>query len=100
VVVDTSLASVNANLIGYVGGYYQWDNNWKLTGRAGIQSFGGARLLNLAPLPSFTQPIFRVDLDRMDGNDNRLFGASLQIAWVPKPSYQLTLRTPLYLVRN
>jgi hypothetical protein len=23
-----------------------------------------------------------------------------QIAWVPKPAYSLTLRTPLYLVRN
>jgi len=23
-----------------------------------------------------------------------------QIAWVPKPAYQLTIRTPLYAVRN
>lgn len=100
VAVDTPLASVNPNLVGYIGGYYQWDNNWKLTGRAGVQSFGGARLLNLNPLPSFTQPILLLDLDRLDDNDNRLFGVSLQIAWLPKPSYQLTLRTPLYLVRN
>ncbi|UFX43950.1 hypothetical protein HAP47_0032835 [Bradyrhizobium sp. 41S5] len=100
VAVDTPLASVNPNLVGYIGGYYQWDNNWKLTGRAGVQSFGGARLLNLDPLPSFTEPILLLDLDRLDDNDNRLFGVSLQIAWLPKPSYQLTLRTPLYLVRN
>jgi hypothetical protein len=36
----------------------------------------------------------------MDDNDNRLFGATAQIAWVLKPSYTLTLRTPLHLVRN
>lgn len=100
IMVDTAPATVNPNIIGYVGTYYQWDNNWKLTGRAGIQSFGGARLLNLTPIAAFTQPIVRVDLDRMDDNDNRLFGVTAQIAWTPKPSYQLVLRTPLYLVRN
>jgi hypothetical protein len=42
----------------------------------------------------------RLDLDRMDDNDNRLFGVTAQIAWLPRPSYQLTLRTPLYAVRN
>jgi hypothetical protein len=72
----------------------------KFTGRAGLQSFGGARLLNLTPFQPFTQPVLRLDIDRMDDNDNRLFGVTLQIAWVPKPSYQLTLRTPLYAVRN
>jgi hypothetical protein len=40
------------------------------------------------------------DFDRMDDNDNRLFGVTAQIMWLPKPSYQLTLRTPLYFVRN
>jgi hypothetical protein len=91
---------INPNIVGYVGGYYQWDNNWKLTGRFGVQSFGGAQLLNLTPFQPFTQPIVRLDLDRMDDNDNRLFGVTAQIAWVPKPSYQLTFRTPLYAVRN
>jgi hypothetical protein len=55
VAVDSPLATVNANIIGYVGGYYQWDNDWKFTGRVGVQSFGGAQLLNLTPfqpLPS------------------------------------------------
>lgn len=98
--VDSPLAAVNPNIIGYIGGYYQWPNNWKFTGRAGVQSFGGARILNLAPLQPFTQPIVRLDLDRMDDNDNRLFGITAQIAWTPKPAYQLVLRTPLYLVRN
>jgi hypothetical protein len=98
--IDTALATVNPNIVGYVGGYYQWDNNWKFTGRVGIQSFGGAQLPILAAFPSFTQPTVRLDLDRMDDNDNRLFGVTAQIAWVPKPAYQLTIRTPLYAVRK
>lgn len=36
----------------------------------------------------------------MDDNDNRLFGVTTQISWVPKPAYALTLRTPLDAVRN
>jgi opacity protein-like surface antigen len=98
--IDSPSATVNPNIIGYVGGYYQWDNNWKFTGRVGIQSFGGAQLPILTPFPSFTQPTVRLDLDRMDDNDNRLFGVTAQIAWTPKPAYQLTVRTPLYLIRN
>jgi hypothetical protein len=100
ILVDTPLARVNPDVMGYVGGYYQWDNNWKFTGRVGVQSFGGAQILNLTPFPAFTQPILRLDLDRMDDDDNRLFGITAQIAWAPKPSYQLTLRTPLYAIKN
>jgi hypothetical protein len=100
VLVDTPFARVSPDIMGYVGGYYQWDNNWKFTGRVGVQHFGGAQLLNLTPFPALTQPIVRLDLDRMDDNDNRLFGVTAQIAWTPKPSYQLTLRTPLYAIRN
>lgn len=100
IVVDTALASVNPNIVGYVGAYYQWENNWKLTGRAGIQSFSGASLLNMNPIEPFTQPILRIDLDRMDDSDNRLFGVTAQIAWTPKPAYQLVLRTPLYMIKN
>ena len=100
VLVDTPLARVKPDIMGYVGGYYQWDNNWKFTGRFGVQHFGGAQLLNLTPFPAFTQPIVRLDLDRMDDDDNRLFGVTAQIAWTPKPSYQLTLRTPLYAIKN
>ncbi|MGY3395292.1 hypothetical protein ACVWW6_007883 [Bradyrhizobium sp. USDA 3311] len=98
--VGSAAVRVNPNTIGYVGGYYQWPNNWKFTGRVGVQSFEGAQLLNLAPIQSFTQPIVRLDLDRMDDNDNRLFGLTAEIMWLPKPAYQLTLRTPLYAVRN
>jgi opacity protein-like surface antigen len=100
VIVDTPLARVNPDIMGYVGGYYQWDNNWKLTGRFGVQSFGGAQLLNLTPFQPFTQPIVRFDLDKMDDDDNRLFGVTAQIAWTPKPAYTLTLRTPLYAIKN
>lgn len=100
VAVNSPLATINPNTIAYVGAYYQWPSNWKITGRAGIQSFEGAQLLNLTPFQSFTQPIVRFDLDRNDDNDNRLFGVTAQIAWTPKPAYQLTVRTPLYAVRN
>jgi hypothetical protein len=100
VFVDTPLARVNPDIMGYVGGYYQWDNNWKLTGRFGVQSFGGVQLLNLTPFQPFTQPIVRFDLDKMDDDDNRLFGVTAQIAWTPKPAYTLTLRTPLYAIKN
>ncbi len=98
--VDSPLARVNDNIVGWVGGYFQWPNNWKFTGRVGVQSFDGAQILRLTPFEPFTQPIVRLDLDRMDDDDNRLFGVTAQIAWVPKPSYSLTLRTPLYLARN
>ena len=100
VLIDTPIARINPNIVGYVGGYYQWDNNWKFTGRVGVQSFGGAQILNQIPFQPFTQPIVRLDLDRMDDDDNRLFGVTAQIAWTPKPSYQLTLRTPLYAIKN
>jgi len=98
--VDSAFVTINPNIVGYVGGYHQWDNNWKFTGRVGVQSFGGAQLLNRTPFEPFTQPIVRLDLDRMDDDDNRLFGVTAVISWVPKPSYQLTVRTPLYFVKN
>lgn len=98
--VGGALARVNPNTIGYIGGYYQWPNNWKFTGRVGVQSFEGAQLLNLTPIRPFAQPVVRLDLDHMDDDDNRLFGVTAEIMWLPKPAYQLTLRTPLYAVRN
>lgn len=95
--IDADRAEIRPNWVGYLGGFYQGEHNWKVTGRAGVQSFGGARLLALAPVAAFTQPIVRFDLDKMDDDDNRLFGVTAQISWTPKPAYQLTLRTPLYL---
>ncbi|RXH23072.1 hypothetical protein XH99_16930 [Bradyrhizobium nanningense] len=98
--IASPFASIRSNTILYAGGYYQWPSNWKFTGRLGVQSFGGAQLAGRTLAESFTQPILRLDLDRMDDNDNRLFGITAQIAWTPKPSYQVTVRTPLYAVRN
>lgn len=108
--VDSGLAHVGPSVIGYVGGYYQWPNNWKLTGRAGLQSFegGGSNALaaflpadrSFISVASFTQPILRADLDKMDDNDNRLFGLTATVSWTPKPAFQFVLRTPLYLIRN
>lgn len=98
--VADKLVKINPNTIAYIGGYYQWPNNWKFTGRVGVQSFQGAQLVSLASIQPYTQAIVRLDLDRMDDNDNRLFGVTAEIMWVPKPAYQLTVRTPLYAVRN
>jgi hypothetical protein len=61
---------------------------------------GIAASMYIAPIQPFTEPVVRLDLDRMDDNDNRLFGVTAEIMWVPKPAYMLTLRTPLYFVRN
>ncbi|MGY8638105.1 hypothetical protein RAD15_37100 [Bradyrhizobium sp. 14AA] len=98
--VASQLAKIRPNTILYAGGYYQWPSNWKFTGRLGVQSFRGAQFAGRTLAEPFTQPVLRLDLDRMDDNDNRLFGITAQIAWMPKPAYQLTLRTPLYAVRN
>lgn len=98
--IASPFASIRPNTVLYAGGYYQWPSNWKFIGRLGMQSFGGAQLAGRTLAESFTQPILRLDLDRMDDNDNRLFGITALIAWTPKPSYQVTLRTPLYAVRN
>jgi hypothetical protein len=100
VAVQSASAEVHPSMIGYAGGYYQWPSNWKVSARVGVQSFGGVELLNRTLIQPFTQPIIRLDLDRMDDNDNRLFGLMVQIQWIPQPSYQLTFRTPLYLTQN
>ncbi|WP_319796806.1 hypothetical protein [Nitrobacter sp.] len=94
------LARLHPSITGYVGAYYQWPNNWKFTGRVGVQSFGGAQLSNFVHVAAFTKPVLRLDLDRMDDNDNRLFGVTAEIMWVPAPAYRVTFRTPLYFVRN
>jgi hypothetical protein len=100
IMVDSSVARVDSPVVAYLGGYYQWPSNWKLTARAGMQHFGGAHVGAATPIKPFTQPVLRFDLDQMDDNDNRLFGVSAQIAWTPTVSYMLVLRTPLYAVRN
>ncbi|MGL4439705.1 MAG: hypothetical protein ACRCUE_10545, partial [Bosea sp. (in: a-proteobacteria)] len=99
--VDSGLAKVEPAFVGYVGGYYQWPNNWKVSARMGVQSFGGAQIAGgLIRAKAFTQPLLRFDLDRVDDNGNRLFGAAIEVGWTPEPLVQLTLRTPLYAIRN
>lgn len=99
--VDSALAKVEPAFVGYIGGYYQWPNNWKVSARMGVQSFGGAQLgAGIVRAKAFTQPLLRFDLDRVDDNGNRLFGASIEVGWTPEPLVQFTLRTPLYAVRN
>lgn len=100
VAVGGGLGRIDPSIIGYAGAYYQWPNDWKITARAGLQSFGGAQIFNALRLQPFIQPIMRIDLDRVDDDGNRLFGLTAEIMWTPKPTYQFTLRTPLYLVRN
>lgn len=100
VAMSSRLGQIQPSLIGYAGAYYQWPSNWKVTARGGLQSFGGAQLTNLIHLPSLTQPVLRLDLDRLDDDDNRMLGITAEIMWTPKPAYQLTLRTPLYFTRN
>lgn len=100
VAVSRALGQVRPSIIGYAGAYYQWPNNWKITTRGGLQSFGGAQFLNRIHLAPFTQPVLRIDLDRVDDDGNRILGMTAEIMWTPKPTYQFTLRTPLYLVRN
>jgi hypothetical protein len=97
---DSNLPKVDPTVVGYLGGYYQWDNNWKLTSRVGVQSFGGAQLLNIQPIKPFTQPIVRFDLEKLDASYNRVFGITAEVAWTPKPAFALVLRTPLYFVKN
>lgn len=86
-IIASPFATIRPNTIVYAGGYYQWPSNWKFTGRLGMQSFDGAQLAGRTLAECFTQPILRLDLDRMDDNDNRLFGITAQIAWTPEPSY-------------
>lgn len=100
VAFDSPLPKVKPAVVGYLGGYYQWDNNWKLTGRAGVQSFGGAELLTIQPIKPFTKPIVRLDLEKLDDDGNRLFGVTAEVAWAPKPVFALVLRTPLYFVKD
>jgi hypothetical protein len=98
ITLNSDIGQIDSPITAYLGGYYQWPSNWKASVRAGVQSFGGARIGALTPIKPFTEPILRFDLDRMDDNDNRLFGISAEVAWTPTPSYLLVLRTPLFLV--
>lgn len=97
VVVDSEMLRVGSSTVSYLGGYYQWPNNWKLTGRFGVQAFEGASLGTLLQIKPFTLPIIRFDVDRMTDDDELRFGITGEVAWAPSPTFQLTLRKPITL---
>lgn len=94
------LGSIRPTVTAYGGAYYQWESGWKLTGRAGFQTFGGANIGSIVQLKRTTLKFVALDYERLDDNDNKLFGLSLALGWSPKPAVQLTLSTPLYFLRN
>jgi hypothetical protein len=97
VMIDSAVLKVGTSTIGYLGGYHQWPDKWKLTGRMGIQAFEGASLGALVQIKPFTLPILRFDLDRLTDEDQIRFGITAEVAWAPNPTIQLTLRTPITL---
>jgi hypothetical protein len=97
IVIDSAALKVGSSTIGYAGAYYQSPENWKLTGRLGLQAFEGANLGSLLQVKPFTLPIIRLDLDRMTDDDQIRFGMTAEIAWSPNPVVQLTVRTPITL---
>jgi hypothetical protein len=89
VAVDLALAATNPNIIGYVGAYCQL----KVTGRAGIQSFGGAQLINLAPFQPFIQPIVgaarRVPVGQIGKSVSSPIRENISVSFWPKsPLYR------------
>lgn len=97
IMVDSATLRVGSSTIAYAGAYYQWPENWKLTGRLGLQAFEGANLGSLLQVKPFTLPIVRLDLDRVTDNDQIRFGITAEVAWSPNPVFQLTVRTPITL---
>jgi hypothetical protein len=97
IMIESAALKVGSSTIGYAGAFYQWPENWKLTGRFGLQAFEGANLGSLLQVKPFTLPIVRLDLDRMTDDDQIRFGMTAEAAWAPNPVFQLTVRTPLTL---
>ena len=100
VLLDQVPGTIKPAFIGYAGAYYQWETGWRLTGRGGVQVFGGANVGSLLQLEPITTPFVAADFERYDDNDNRLIGFSLAVGWTPKPLVQFTLSTPFYFVRQ
>ena len=92
IMVDSSLASVDSPVTAYLGGYYQWPNQWKVSARAGMQHFGGAHVgaadpdqavhpagaaLRSGPDGRQRQPaVRRLGADRLDADRVLLAGAA------------------------
>lgn len=92
--VDGSLARVRPLWMVYGGAYRQF-GEWKIGARAGLQHFAGASIGSLVNFGTTNRPFVQLGLERLDDDDNRLFGFAVAVGWSPKPSVQLTLSTPI-----
>lgn len=106
VAVNSGPGSVEPVYGGYVGAYRQWDNGWKLTGKAGYATFGGANIGSIIRATPVRQVLARLELEKYDSADNKLFGValagSLSRASTGKTgtSIQIVLSVPLYLTKK
>lgn len=96
VAVDGSLARVRPVWAGYAGAYQQF-GEWKIGARAGLQHFAGANIGSLVRFGVINRPFVQLGVEKLDDDDNRLFGLAVAVGWSPKASVQLTLSTPLRL---
>lgn len=92
--VDGSFARVRPLWMVYGGAYRQF-GEWKIGARAGLQHFTGANAGSLVNVGAINRPFVQLGIERLDDDDNRLFGFAVAVGWSPKPSVQLTLSTPI-----
>lgn len=95
IVADRSILDIKPAFMLYAGAYHRFDD-WKLSGRAGFQVFGGAQLGAVIQLPRINTAFLRMDLERLDDDDNRLFGVAAIVGWSPKLSFQIAISTPIF----
>jgi hypothetical protein len=104
--VNSRIGQVEPLYGGYVGAYRQWENGWKLTGKAGYSWFGGGHVGSIIRATPVRQVLGQLELEKYDGSDNKLFGIALGGS-ISRPArgktsttIQLVLSAPLYLVRQ
>lgn len=78
-------------------GAFRMIEDWKLSARFGVQQAGGAHLAGLIDVTRITTPFVKLDLEKLDEDDNRLIGLSAAVGWSPKPSVQFILNVPIYI---
>jgi hypothetical protein len=64
--VGNAFVRIHPNVVGYLDGYRR-TNDWKFTGRIGVQHFGGADIFNRTPIP----PFYRADCQARSRPDGR-----------------------------
>lgn len=95
ITVDTGPVRIGSIFMIYGGAYRKFDD-WKLSARAGFQRFEGARAGSIAQVEPVNMPFVRADLERLDDDDNRLFGLAFALGWSPKLSVVVALSTPIF----